>query len=86
MPQIKSAKKALRQNIRRRRLNLERDKKFKETVRHYRKLIEGKKIAEARKYLPQVYQVLDKLAKVNFIHKNKAWRLKSRLAKKLKSK
>lgn len=86
MPQIKSAKKALRQNIRRRRLNLERDKKFKEIIRHYLKLIKAKKTEEAKKYLPKVYQALDKLTKVNFIHRNKAWRLKSRLTKKLKSK
>lgn len=85
MPQTKSAKKALRQNIRRRRRNLARKKKLNEIIKNYRKLIMAKKIEEAEKYLPQVYKFLDKMAKVHFIHKNKASRLKSRLAKKLKT-
>ncbi len=83
MPNTKSAKKALRQNIRRRERNLLRKAKMKATIKNYKKLLKEKKVEEAKTYLNQVYKTLDKLAKVNFIKKNKASRLKSKLAKKL---
>lgn len=86
MPKIKSAKKALRQNIRRRARNLERKKKLQQTLKKFKKLVAEKKLDEARSYLPQVYKVLDKMAKVNFIKRGKADRLKSRLTKKLVNK
>ncbi|PIV32024.1 30S ribosomal protein S20 [Candidatus Wolfebacteria bacterium CG02_land_8_20_14_3_00_37_12] len=83
MPIIKSAKKALRQNIRRRKTNVKRKTELKSVIKQFKKLvIEGKK-EEAQKYLPQVYKKLDKSAKINLIKKNKASRIKSRLSKKL---
>ncbi len=83
MPIIKSAKKALRQNIRRRKTNVKRKTELKSVIKQFKKLVvEGKK-EEAQKYLSQVYKKLDKSAKVNLIKKNKASRLKSRLSKKL---
>lgn len=86
MPNTKSAKKALRQNIRRRKRNLLRKAKMKAVIKSYNKLLKENKLEEAKSYLNQVYKTLDKLAKVKFIKKNKASRLKSRLAKKLKIK
>jgi small subunit ribosomal protein S20 len=83
MPITKSAKKALRQNIRRRKRNLERKKKMKTAIKTYKKLLSENKIEEANAALSQVYKTLDKLAKVKFIKKGKANRLKSRLTKKL---
>ena len=83
MPKIKSAKKALRQNVRRRKQNLLRKDKVKETIKAYRGFLEGKKLSEAKVILPKIYKTLDKMAKVGFIKPNKANRLKSRLAKKL---
>ncbi len=83
MPITKSAKKALRQNIRRRCRNLERKQKIKEITKSFKKLIAEGKIEEARAILPQVYKVLDKVAKTGYIKKNKANRLKSRLTRKL---
>ena len=80
MPIIKSAKKALRQNIRRRKINLKRKADLKSIIKQYKKLVYSNK-DEAKKYLAQVYKKLDKSAKVNLIKKNKASRLKSRLAK-----
>jgi len=80
MPIIKSAKKALRQNIRRRKINLKRKADLKSIIKQYKKLVSSNK-DEAKKYLAQVYKKLDKSAKVNLIKKNKASRLKSRLAK-----
>lgn len=83
MPRTQSAKKALRQNIKRRAHNTERKGKLQETVKRFKKLLaEGKK-EDAQTYLPTVYKTIDKMAKVNIIKKNKAARLKSRLTKKL---
>lgn len=84
MPRIKSAKKAMRQNIRRRKQNLKRKAELKAVIKEYKKIAAEKGREEAKKYLPQVYKKLDKSAKVNLIKKNKAARLKSRLAKRLK--
>lgn len=83
MPNTKSAKKALRQNIRRRKFNLERQRKIKEVTKKFKKFVLEGKIEEARMLLPQVYKTLDKTAKTRYIKKGKANRLKSRLAKKL---
>ncbi len=83
MPRTQSAKKALRQNARRRERNLKRAKETQTAIKRFKKLAaEGKK-EEAGKFLAQVYKKLDKLAKTNFIKKGKANRLKSRLSKKL---
>lgn len=80
MPITKSAKKALRQNIRRQAKNLKRKELAKKTVKEFRKLVALKKLDEAKQFLPKVYKTLDKIAKTGYIKKNKASRLKSRLA------
>ncbi len=80
MPITKSAKKALRQNIRRRARNQKQKEAVKKTIKAYKKLVSDKKTAEAKAQLPRVYKALDKLAKVGVIKKNKASRLKSRLS------
>lgn len=84
MPRTKSAKKALRQNIKRREINLKRKTELKSVIKQFKKMIAEKKTEEAQKYLSQVYKKLDKSAKVNLIKKNKASRLKSRLSKLIK--
>lgn len=81
MPITKSAKKALRQNVRRRARNLAYKKKIKYLIKKIRSLAADKKIEEAKKLLPQVYKILDKAAKVGVIKKNTASRKKSRLTK-----
>lgn len=81
MPITKSAKKALRQNIRRRARNLVYKKKMKALIKEVRGLVGEKKIEEAKKLLPQIYKILDKAAKVNVINKNTAGRRKSRITK-----
>lgn len=86
MPITKSAKKALRQNVRRHAMNLERKKKLHETLKKFRKLAASGQLEEAKKFLPQVYKNLDKMTKVGFIKRGKADRLKSRLSKKLAKK
>ncbi len=79
MPITTSAKKALRQSYRRR----ERNQAWKE------KLKEGVKKATSEKSpasLSAAYKIIDKSAKKGLIKKNKAARMKSRLAKLLKKK
>lgn len=80
MPITSSAKKALRQNRTRRSRNMQKKEAYKKLVVSYRKLIAGKKVDEAKAKLPAIYKTLDKAAKTNVIAKNKASRLKSRLA------
>lgn len=79
MPILKSAKKALRQNKRRKTLNLQYKKKMKEPIKEFKKLLAEKKVDEAKKLLPQIYKALDKSAKHGTIKKNTASRRKSRL-------
>ena len=81
MPITKSAKKAVRQNVRRKARNLVYKKKMKNLIKEVRSLVEEKKIEDAKKLLPQVYKILDKAAKVNVIKKNTADRKKSRITK-----
>jgi ribosomal protein S20 len=83
MPKTSSAKKALRQNVRRRVVNLARRGRIRDAVKQYKKLAKGPDAEGARAALARAYQTLDKMAKVGLIKKGKARRLKSRLAKKL---
>ncbi|MCX6809258.1 MAG: 30S ribosomal protein S20 [Candidatus Berkelbacteria bacterium] len=76
MPIIESAKKAMRQSRTRRKRNLIKKKTLKETI----------KKTKSVKDLPKAQSAIDKIAKTGYIHKNKAARLKSRLAKKLAKK
>ena len=81
MPITKSAKKALRQNARRRARNLVYKKKMRDLIKQVRALVTEKKTEEAKKLLPQIYKILDKTAKVGIIKKNTAGRKKSRITK-----
>lgn len=81
MPQIRSAKKALRQNVRRRALNLVREKKLKDALKRYRKLIASGKKDEAQKYFATLQKTIDKMTKTGFIKIGKAKRMKSRLSR-----
>ena len=83
MANTKSAKKALRQNERRRRANLLRNKSARSAIKEFQRLRESGKKEEARAALQKAYAKIDKLAKSRAIHKNKAARLKSRHAKTL---
>jgi len=86
MPIIKSAKKALRQNIKHKKRNLIRKNKLKIFVKKAKSLITKNKIKEAQEFLPQVYKILDKSAKTGVIKKNTASRRKKRITKLLNSK
>jgi len=78
MANHKSAIKRIRQ-IHKRRLH---NKYFAKTARNaVRKLRATTDFTEAKDFFPKVASMLDKLAKKNIIHKNKASNLKSKLAK-----
>ena len=78
---IKAAKKSLRQNARRKKINLVYKNKIKDLIKKARSLVLQKKNDEARLLLPQIYKVLDKAAKVGVIKKNTASRKKGRMTK-----
>ena len=81
MPITKSAKKALRQSLKRRTKNVQKKKNLKKILKEVKFLVSQKKIEEVKKILPQVYKSLDKAAKTGLIKKNTASRKKSRLSK-----
>lgn len=76
MPVTKQAIKKVRQDKRKTLINLKIKQAYKKAVRDFMK-----KPTEAG--LTGVFKALDKAAKGNVIHKNRASRLKSRLSKKL---
>ncbi|MFH1631997.1 MAG: 30S ribosomal protein S20 [bacterium] len=80
MPNLANAKKALRQNLKR----AERNKVVRDEIhsmrRRFRKLLEAGNLDEAQKMVPELYQRLDKAVTKNVFKKNKASRIKSRLA------
>ena len=79
----KSAEKRHRQSERAR----ERNKKYRTVVRAAVKDARAEKNQDKKKQaVKETSQILDKVARKGIIHKNKAARLKSRLAKSLKRK
>ena len=74
MPVTKSAKKALKQGIRR-------GKENDRTRRAYKLAIKKFKKEPASKNLSLAYSKIDRAAKKNVIHKNKAARLKAQLSR-----
>ena len=77
----KSAKKSIRQTKRRKIQNLVYKNKIKTLIKEARSLVLQKKVNEAKKLLPSIYEILDKSAKVGVIKKNNASRRKSRMTK-----
>jgi len=78
MAHHKSAKKRMRQDAKKRIHNRYYKKTARTTIKNLREL-EDK--AEAEKLLPKVVSMIDKLAKNNTWHKNKASNLKRKLTK-----
>ena len=86
MPIIKSAKKALRQNLKRKIENKRKKRKVKDSLKKIESLISQKNFNEAEEFLPEVYKKLDKAVKTKIMKKNAAARKKSRIAKLIKVK
>ncbi len=77
MPNTKSAKKSLRQDIRRQKENLLKKRRFTDLFKQIQKLVTQGKKDEVQKLLPQYDKAIDKAAKTNVIKGNTAARKKS---------
>ncbi|WP_343701350.1 30S ribosomal protein S20 [Chitinophaga sp.] len=80
MANHKATKKDVRQSRKRNERNRYYGKTTRNAIRDLKKLTDK---AAASENLPDVISMIDKLAKRNVIHKNKAANLKSKLAKKV---
>lgn len=78
MPQTNAAKKALRVANRRRVINDKWRRKVQDTVRQLREVVTTGKKKEAQELLVKTQQALDRAARHNIIHPNRAARQKSR--------
>ncbi|GGW74284.1 SSU ribosomal protein S20P [Winogradskyella epiphytica] len=78
MANHKSALKRIRSNDKKRVLNRYQHKTTRSSIKKLREITDAK---EAEKMLPSVVSMIDKLAKKNIIHANKAGNLKSQLTK-----
>lgn len=82
MANIKSAKKRVRQNEKRRDHNRYYRKTTRTAIKNIREMTDKKK---AEEYLPTVISKIDSLVKRNIWHQNKANNLKSKLMKHINS-
>ena len=78
MAKHKSALKRIKKKKKRRVLNRYQHKTTRNAIKKLREITDAK---EAQKMLPSVISMIDKLAKKNVIHSNKAGNLKSQLTK-----
>ena len=78
-----SAKKRVRQNLKRRARNRARKDLIKESVKGFTAALTGGKLDQAAEALKKVVQKLDRVAGKGTIHKNTAARKRSRLTKRL---
>ena len=77
----KSAKKANRQNIKRRAHNTKKKGVLKKIIKDFKKSVSSNNVSENKEFVSKIQKALDKAAKTNLIKKNKASRIKSRLSK-----
>jgi len=83
MPITKSAKKAVRESLRKKAYNDQWKRKMKEVIKKINKLAKTEK-KEAEKLLSSAFQTIDKAAKRGVIKKNNAARKKSCLSRLIK--
>ncbi len=84
MPITKSAKKALRQTRSRTVQNRDRKLVIRRTIKIVEKAAADKDVKAFNESLKNAYQITDKAVKQHLLHKNKAARIKSHLAKLVK--
>jgi small subunit ribosomal protein S20 len=80
MPIIKSAKKQMKQNVKKRARNFPVRTELKSSYKKALVLIKEGKLEEARKFLPFAYKIIDMASKKNIIHPKNADHKKSRIA------
>jgi len=78
-----SAKKRIRQNIKRSARNRWRKRQVKGAIRDFERAVDAGELDAAAERLQQCYKVLDGVADKGIVHKNAAGRKKSRLARRL---
>ena len=83
MPILKSAKKRMKQNAKRRARNFPVRSELKSLFKKELTLIKDGKTEEAVKFMPAVYSIIDVAVKKKILHPNTAARRKSRLARAL---
>ena len=81
MPIIKSAKKKLRQDKKRRLYNKKYEFEYKKLINQARKHKKSDTAKKTQELLKKAYSAIDKAAKKKIIHKNKAGRLKARVSR-----
>jgi small subunit ribosomal protein S20 len=79
-----SAKKRVRQNIRRHSINRARKSRIKTQIKKLELALTGGDAAAAKEQFLQMVKNLDKIASTSSMHKKTAARKKSRMAKRLK--
>lgn len=85
MPNTESAKKRVRQSVKRNSRNLWRKRRVKNDTGDFLKAVASGDAATAEKEMRKAARTLDKIAAAGTIHKNTAARRKSRMAAKLAS-
>jgi small subunit ribosomal protein S20 len=85
IPNIASAEKRLRQNIKRRGLNRSKRAEIRKVLKQIRLLLEANDKRAATALLPELAKAVDKAAKRNTIHPNKAARIKSRWTQRIQA-
>ena len=83
MPLIRSAKKRLRQDQKKRTRNQALRSRARNQVKKIRRVITEGNLEEAQQLQPGIMRLLDKTAAKGVWHKNKVARLKSRLSRQL---
>ena len=81
MPNIKSAKKRVRSNGRKEKVNTIVTSSMRTAIKKFEKDVKAGNKEEASKSLNTAYQRVDKAMKNGLVHKNKEARVKSRLTK-----
>jgi|YelNatPaOPRAMG01_1025707.scaffolds.fasta_scaffold34303_3 small subunit ribosomal protein S20 len=86
MAVTRTAKRALKKSLRNKERNYQKKEEYKKLKKEFLKGLLTNNIEASKKQLDLLYKKIDKLAKIHLIHKNKAAREKSSLAKKLANK
>ena len=74
-----SAKKAIRSSARKKVFNSRRKKAIDNSLKKIKKLVATGQAEEAISVIPSIYKAIDKAAKANYLKKNTASRMKSRV-------
>ena len=85
MPNTKSAKKRLRQDVVRREQNRAARRALRNRIRKVREAVAGGSVEEAETQFKLAAKSLDKAGASNLIHRNAAARTKSRLSARIKA-